>query len=168
MKKTITLIIILGLLISCFTGCQSNNFASSFPDKINWKDFETLTVDIDEQYIAQGRVVYWNQKTGEVLEEINDSLTRCIKLPLGAKYAGYSLWAGYLFQFGTTVYSVYQDNAKEDVVLVSDSVINIVDCNTYLTSDAFSNPIFLMTNGTLKGYITWEKELVDYPVKPDN
>lgn len=167
MKKVIILTIIIALAISCFTGCQSST-NTSFPDVIDWGEFEPLSVDLDEEYIAEGRVVYWNHKTGEVLEEVNDSLTRCAKVPLGAKYAGYSFWAGYLFQFGTTVYSVYQANSQEDILIISKNVIDILECNEYVTSDAFANPVFLMKDGSLKAYITWEEELVDYPVKMDN
>lgn len=161
MKKFLIIVIILVTSITLATKYSDNNKEKN----IDWENFEVLPVEESEQkYIFDNKEVWWNIKTGEVIERKNNVVTRCDQLPLASKYIGYSVGAGYLFQYGSNLYSVYPDCSNDTVKLVSKKVINVLDCNAYLTSDAFSNPVLLMTDGSLKGYIVWRSHLVDYPV----
>ena len=165
MKKTIVIVLVILFCITSFTGCCNETKASNI---IDWGDFEVLPIQIDLEYIPD-KIVYWNKFTGELIEEYKHiSITRRDKIPICSQYRGYSIFAGYLFQNGTTVYSVFPMNSKTPVKVISRSVIEIIYCNEYLSDQSYSNPIFLMKDGSYKGYIPREKELIDYPVKREN
>ena len=106
--------------------------------------------------------VFWNESLGKIVEKVNNNVTRSELLPINSRYVGYSFWAGFIFQAEDRVFSVFAYNEEEPVVLISENVDVVIATDIKLTSDAWSNPLFLMKDGSLKGYITWEDELVDY------
>lgn len=92
-------------------------------------------------------VQYWSY--GELSEQF--------KVPTGAVYAGYSFWEGYIFRHNTDVYSVF-DGFGDDTIKVhpiAHNVQMVLSTDYSLTSDSWSQPLFLMTDGTIKSYVGW-------------
>lgn len=164
MKKTASLILTLSILF-LLVGC---NKASSTISNVSdlTEEWETIHVkeDINDYHLPESKA-FWNKLTGELVEAVDNEIVRAGRIDIGSQYVGYSVWAGYLFQNGTTLYSVFPRNDEDSVIIVSKDVIDVLNCNEFLNSDAFSNPLLLMKNGSLNGYVTWEG-LVDFPYTP--
>lgn len=71
-----------------------------------------------------------------------------------AIYTGKSEFEGYIFRLGTDVYAVRYDCITVDsgVYAIAHNVKEVVVADYYYSSDGFSQPLFLMTDGTLKVY----------------
>lgn len=84
-------------------------------------------------------------------------------LPHEAVYVGFSDWVGYLFRAGTDVYTLYDIgicNFSRDVQdchfkLIARNVRLVIDADYYATSAACSQPLFHMTDGSVKMYCSW-------------
>ncbi|MBR6504224.1 MAG: lipoprotein [Clostridia bacterium] len=106
--------------------------------------------------------VFWDTSNNSVIEMSENKVTRSQVVPEGATYCGYSRWAGFIFKLGDEVYAVFQDRAEEELKKIADGVKTVIATDFRLTSDAWSNPLFLMEDGSLKGYITWEEGLYEF------
>lgn len=106
--------------------------------------------------------VFWDATNNSVTEMSENKITRSVTLPDGALYMGYSYWAGFIFQLGDEVYAVFQDRAEEDLLKIANGVKTVIATDFRLTSDAWSNPLFLMEDGRLMGHITWEEGLYEF------
>jgi hypothetical protein len=80
-------------------------------------------------------------------------------------YTGKSFWVGYIFRDGSDVYAVRWDDDKEEYqsVLIARHVQYVIDADYYLGSDPWSQPLFLMEDGTIKAYLDWND-----PEHPDS
>ena len=86
---------------------------------------------------------------------------KSFKVPEDSVYCGLSFWEGYIFRSGSDVYALrfkttnYESNY---VVCIAHSVKTVVTADYALSSDPWSQPLFLMEDGTLKAYVGWNKE----------
>lgn len=72
-----------------------------------------------------------------------------------AKYCGWSYWCGLIFRDGSNVFAIKCDAKKR---LIAENVALVIDSDYRATSDAWSQPLFLMTDGSVKVYIGWNNE----------
>lgn len=94
-----------------------------------------------------GIIQYW--EFGEKTQEFN--------LPIGSLYCGHSYWEGYIFRHNTDVYSVLDTNGENTIEphVIAHNVKMVIDTDYSLTSDCFSQPLFLMNDGSIKCYVGW-------------
>lgn len=104
--------------------------------------------------------VTYAQETGEVkvwkFGKIAETFTG---VPQGSIYCGFSTFEGFIFRNGTDVYSlsaVDTWNADGSVVCIAHNVKYVIDADYYYGSDPWCQPLFLMTDGSIKCYIGWE------------
>ena len=93
-----------------------------------------------------------------------------ITLPDGAVYGGHSFWCGYLFRVENKLYAVNWDGfsqqyAQEEtgLKLLCEGVQFIIEPNYRLNSDAWSQPLLLMEDGSIKAYVSWGEEHLQDP-----
>ncbi len=84
------------------------------------------------------------------------------ELPNDSIYTGFSDWVGYIFRAGTDVYALadigtINANHKEMCTIkpIAHNVQMVIDADYYMGSDDWAQPLFLMTDGTVKGYCEW-------------
>lgn len=106
--------------------------------------------------------VFWSEEEATLIEKVSNEINKKVELPAGSEYKGYSYWAGFIFQHEDKVYSVLAYQEEKEITLVAEGVKTVIATDQVLTSDAWSNPLFLMEDGTLKGYITWDVELFEF------
>lgn len=109
---------------------------------------------------TEGYSIVYESKTGRVSVW---SLGECVReyvVPEESVYTGLSAWAGYIFRSGTDVYAVKDwglagNSTDFGVNPIAHNVKEVILADYYLSSDEWSNPLFLMTDGTLKAYSEW-------------
>lgn len=113
----------------------------------NFSDEEEI-IDSTESYAitySQSKVSLWD--FGEKVSEV--------ELP-NVEYTGYSYWEGYIFRHEGDVYSVkIDDNGNLTSEPIAHDVESVIVTDYKLTSDAWSQPLFLMQDGTIKAYCVW-------------
>lgn len=84
------------------------------------------------------------------------------ELPKDSIYTGFSDWVGYIFRAGTDVYALsdfgtINANGKEmcSIEPIAHNVQMVIDADYYMGSDDWAQPLFLMTDGSVKGYCSW-------------
>lgn len=80
-------------------------------------------------------------------------------VPEGATYTGYSFWEGAIFRVGSDVYVVsnFQYKAQNNGVhVIAHKVKEVIIADYYLNDEAYSNPLFLMEDGSIKAYSSLE------------
>lgn len=80
-------------------------------------------------------------------------------VPEGAVYAGTSYWEGHLFRAGTDVYAFSFSEDQQSVQIIAHGVAMVLDSDYDATSDGWSQPLFLMTDGTVRFYWSLEEPL---------
>ncbi|MBR3511701.1 MAG: hypothetical protein IKN74_01935 [Clostridia bacterium] len=80
-------------------------------------------------------------------------------------YTGKSFWVGYIFRDGSDVYAVRWNDDREEyeAVCIAHHVQYVIDADYALGSDPWSQPLFLMEDGTIKAYLDWKD-----PEHPDS
>lgn len=102
--------------------------------------------------------VTYNQETGKVTVWSFQEETTTYSLPKGAVYCGYSVFEGYIFRSGTDVYALRmwgEQPTENAVVCIAHNVKYVIDASYAFGSDPWSQPLLLMTDGTLKVYVGW-------------
>ena len=87
-------------------------------------------------------------------------------LDVTGEYCGHCTLNGYLFRDGTDVCAVRFDDDLEVYysVPIAHHVKYVIEPNYKLSSDAWSQPLFLMEDGSLKAYLGWNnKDVLDSP-----
>lgn len=89
-------------------------------------------------------------------------------LPINGVYAGKSFWVGYIFRDGTDVYAVTWDEEQGSYQskVIAHGVKYVIDADYDLASDPWSQPLFLMEDGSIKAYLDYNNKEV--PDSPDN
>ena len=89
-------------------------------------------------------------------------------LDVSGEYCGHSILKGYLFRDGTDVYAVRRNDELELFysLPIAHHVKYVIEPNYKLNSDAWSQPLFLMEDGSIKAYLEWNNK--DVPDSPDN
>ena len=112
-----------------------------------------------------GSVLTWNEESykinlwhfGEVVESFN--------VPEESVYCGFSDFEGHLFRHGTDVYALDLDTQTWSGTLtcIAHGVQFVIDSSYAQGSDPWSQPLFLMEDGSIKAYVSWEGDK-DAPV----
>ena len=76
------------------------------------------------------------------------------QLPEDTVYCGFSNFEGLIFRAGSDVYSLKDNDGKPTVI--AHNVKYVIDTEYRCGSDPWSQPLFLMEDGTIKVYISWE------------
>jgi len=106
--------------------------------------------------------VYYDPNTGIVQQWSFGKQLKEVRVPQGSVYAGHSFWEGYIFRHNTDVYSISSDFTSQ-VVPIAHNVQMVLTTDYCLTSDCWSQPLFLMTDGSVKCYVGWngDQEVLD-------
>lgn len=121
-------------------------------------------VHTDKNVIAES--VSWAMTYDEVSGEIQvwsfGEVQSTYTVPAGSVYAGFSEFEGYIFRSNTDVYSLNEvgifwvNGAEPGVEVIAHNVAKVIDADYYLASDPWCQPLFLMTDGSIKAYVGWE------------
>ncbi|MBR6505128.1 MAG: hypothetical protein IKT41_05455 [Clostridia bacterium] len=80
-------------------------------------------------------------------------------VPTDSIYTGFSYWEGYIFRNNGDIYSVQLEKQEEKFTLTSEAIAHkvkeVISTDYELNSDAWSQPLFLMKDGTVKAYCIW-------------
>lgn len=121
--------------------------------------FRNIHVPEDTEFIdncANYSVVYTDNSV-QVWEF--GKLTAETSVPADSIYTGSSYWEGYIFRNIGDVYSVQIEKQDEKRVLTCESIAHevkeVIATDYKLNSDAWSQPLFLMQDGSLKAYCDW-------------
>lgn len=130
-----------------------------------------LHSDSDEAFASRTDYTFtYNQETGSVNMWKLNELAETYTLPANSVYCGFSEFEGYIFRSGTDVYALQTDriNTVEDgwksywkVICIAHNVKYVIDADYRAASDPWSQPLFLMTDGTVKVYVRWEGDYQD-------
>jgi len=80
-------------------------------------------------------------------------------IPDKSIYCGISEGNGFIFRNGDSVFCISLDLTETKTVATG--VKMVLDTNYQYSHDAWSQPLLLMENGSIKAYVQWEKELKD-------
>lgn len=89
-----------------------------------------------------GSVSFW--QFGKLVEEYT--------LPIGAVYTGYSYTEGYIFRAGSDVYALKDSTLQ----VIAHNVKSVVTTRYIAGSEDTSQPVFLMEDGSLKAYCSYD------------
>ncbi len=110
----------------------------------------------------RGFAVVHNEKNNQITFWSLGEMICQHDLPENSVYCGFSDWVGYLFRAGTDVYALadfgtIQANSKDMCTIkpIAHNVQMVIDADYYMGSDDWAQPLFLMTDGTVKGYCDW-------------
>lgn len=110
----------------------------------------------DASYVAT-----YEAKTGKFSVWNFEEVISQQMVPENSVYAGFSFWEGYIFRCGTDVYAVRDYGCysqKTEVCVIAHDVETVISADFAMGSDDWSQPLFLMTDGTVKGYCSWYAE----------
>lgn len=118
-------------------------------------------------YSKPDAALTYSEKTGIVtVWQFGESIDEYTGIPQGSIYCGYSNFEGYIFRSGTDVYcinteKVYNEETEtlEEVVYtacIAHNVKYVIDADYRASSDPWSQPLFIMTDGSVKVYVSWE------------
>lgn len=99
------------------------------------------------------------EKTGEVKVWQFGKVIDRFSVPKNSIYCGFSYFEGYIFRNGTDVYSLKAINSQDtdgSVECIAHNVRYVIDADYCYASDPWCQPLFLMTDGSIKCYIGWE------------
>ncbi len=146
------------LYIKAIEGRLSDGFSTDYLGNVNYtvvgeeeivRNFEDVAVVYDAK---SGKVSFWS--LGEKLSEHI--------VPENSVYTGFSYWEGYIFRSGTDVYAVRDygiySNKERETLVIAHNVKLVINADYAMGSDDWSQPLFLMTDGSIKGYCTWRGE----------
>ena len=125
----------------------------------------------DDEEIINQEVEYtltYTQETGEVKVWKFGTVVDNYSVPKNSVYCGFSYFEGYIFRNGTDVYSLNAiDTHTTDgsVKCIAHNVQYVIDADYYYGSDPWCQPLFQMTDGSIKCYIGW---MSDENVSPDD
>ena len=139
------------------------------------EDFEKEEIIYASLYC---KVVYC-QETGDISIYRFGETVETAKVPSGSVYAGTSFWVGSIFRSGSDVYAFrgpgstfaekdieHKYDSYGDVSCIAHGVRYVIKADYKLGSDPWSQPLFLMEDGTLKAYVAFsdtEDAAVDSP-----
>lgn len=147
------------IYVKAIEGKLDNHFSSDYIGDAHCpKETETVRIIRSEKGFAvvhdeaNDKIAFWS--LGEKICEH--------EVPANSVYCGFSDWVGYIFRAGTDVYALVdfgtiQSNGKENCEIkpIAHNVQLVIDADYYMGSDDWAQPLFLMTDGTVKGYCEW-------------
>lgn len=103
--------------------------------------------------------VLYDSLTGVVTGWEFGEVTHTLQVPMHSVYAGFSEYEGFIFRDGTDVYAVRDYNAyfiENHVSLIARNVKMVITASYSPDgSDEWSNPLFLMMDGSIQMYCPW-------------
>ncbi len=125
--------------------------------------YGNIHCDVDGEKVVEiccedSYTICYEESTGKVTTWAFGEEVNCFMVPEGSVYAGRSYWEGYIFRNGHDVYAVrsYGCYASEHgVEVIAHNVELVIQADYMMGSDDWSQPLFLMTDGTIKGYCDW-------------
>lgn len=136
-------------------GKTSSGFSSNYYSEVHCEYNEDEPVIHVEEYFA----ITYVEKTGKVKVWQFNEIVREYELPENSVYAGKSFWEGYIFRSGTDVYSLIELGCYNSSVycldVIAHNVEKVITADFMMGSDDWSQPLFLMTDGSVKGYCSW-------------
>lgn len=132
-----------------------NRALKSFYGNVHYDPQELLEVLENNSASA----VLYNFSTGEIERWKLGEKIQSFWVPEQSIYGGKSFWIGHLFRNGSDVYAL----SKDSVCKIATGVSKIIVCDYKYNSDAWSQPLFLMKDGSLKAYVEWGTEKGDDP-----
>ena len=105
-----------------------------------------------------GSATIYNQETGEVSCWSFGKKMETTNVVKGGIYCGHSHFEGYIFRLGSDVYALrtrFFEEGKQ-VECIAHNVKYVIDSSYSYGSDPWSQPLFLMNDGTVKCYVSWE------------
>lgn len=143
------------LYSDAIVGKTTSGFSSNYYSEVHCHDTEEEPVIHVEETFA----ISYVEKTGKVKVWQFDEVVREYTLPENSVYAGKSFWEGYIFRSGTDVYSLIELGCYNSSVycleVIAHNVEKVISADFMMGSDDWSQPLFLMTDGTVKGYCSW-------------
>ena len=143
---------------SKFFGSHIGNLAYDYLDEqvLKTEFYQALTFSE-----ANSKISIW--EFGKVIDTVS--------LPDGSIYAGYSFFEGYIFRNGNDIltYGGYyaQFSETHSLRVIAHNVSFVIESDYAHNSDAWSVPLFLMTDGSIKAYVSWagDSDVVDDPAR---
>lgn len=135
--------------------------------KYAWDEYpmysEVHSAESEDRIVENGaeRAISYDSMTGEVTVWFLGEQQEQLLVPENSVYTGFSYWEGFIFRSGSDVYAVKLSQWNQDtngVHAIAHGVKEVVVADYYLNSDAWSNPLFLMEDGSLKAYSSWNGE----------
>jgi len=118
--------------------------------------FSNIHVSEDTEFInncANYSVVYADNSVQ--VWEFGKSIAET-SVPANSIYTGFSYWEGYIFRNGGDIYSVQiKDGPQLTCEAIAHGVKEVISTDYELNSDAWSQPLFLMQDGSTKAYCEW-------------
>ncbi len=102
--------------------------------------------------------ITYNQETGKVTVWRFGESSTTYDVTSGSEYCGFSDFEGYIFRSGTDVYALKAEgtyNNDGELVCIAHNVKYVIDADYYYGSDPWCQPLFQMTDGSVKAYIGW-------------
>lgn len=146
-----------GTVITKWDEKHSTNYVGSLHFSGDDKGIEEVynTQDVTITYIAtEGIIEKWEY--GKVVASTI--------IPDESVFCGISRFEGLIFRAGTDVYAIKEDGKP---TVIAHDVKYVIDAEYRCGSDPWSQPLFLMTDGTLKVYINWEGDR-DAPIDDES
>lgn len=121
--------------------------------------------DGEDEKVLSTKIDYtltYNQETGEVKYwSFGIAEHTFTGIPANSLYCGYSEIEGHLFRHGTDVYELnsrLNSDGEHEVytACIAHDVEYVIDADYRAASDPWSQPLFLMKDGTVKVYVRWE------------
>lgn len=115
-------------------------------------------------YNTHSLVVTFNSDSCIAIKWVLGKAEAAAQLPKGTVYCGFSNFEGLIFRHGSDVYSLKESG---NPTVIAHNVQYVIDAEYHCGSDPWSQPLFLMEDGSLKVYISWEGDK-DSPVDDES
>lgn len=118
-------------------------------------------IDVPENadYFLKSRESIYVFDGKELIEYSFGDIIGRITVDSEAIYCGVSEMTGFIFRKDDTVFCV--DFKLTENKPIAENVKFVISTSYAWNSDAWSQPLFLMNDGSIKAYVRWEEELVE-------
>lgn len=146
------------LYVRSLEGKTSNGRVDDFYGLIHYTAQEAEANNEEIVYADCYRVISYQAETGTVKHWYYGEVLGESKVPANSVYVGDN-GVGYLFQSGNDVWavrSIYEDDERfKDSEVIVHNVKYVIDTNYEIVDEAGYYPLFLMTDGSLKIYMSF-------------
>ena len=146
------------LYVRSLEGKTSNGRVDDFYGLIHYTAQEAEANNEEIVYADCYRVISYQAETGTVKQWYYGEVLGESKVPANSVYVGDN-GVGYLFQSGNDVWavrSIYEDDERfKDSEVIVHNVKYVIDTNYEIVDEAGYYPLFLMTDGSLKIYMSF-------------
>lgn len=112
----------------------------------------------DEEWLFSSieQVLTYKQETGTISVWEFNNVVETFTVPANSVYCGVSDFEGFIFRSETDVYAFQTDRDVWGTICIAHNVKYVIDTDYRAASDPWSQPLFIMTDGTVKVYVRWE------------